>query len=83
MDVDRGFTRQVSDVLDVLGTGVYCNTFSNRGKKQITEVQKFKEVIGVRENEERYRLLCRQLVRDIGSCVAALKKSVDARREKS
>ena len=83
MDIDGGFTRQVSDVLDVLGTGMYCNTFSNREKKQIAEVQKFKEVIGVLENEERYRLLCRRLVCDIGSCVAAPKKSVDARKEKS
>lgn len=47
MNVDGGFTKQVSDVLDILGTGVYYITFSNRGRRQNAEVQKFKEAVRV------------------------------------
>ena len=49
--VDRCFTKQVSDALDILWTGVYCNTFSERGKRQNEEVRRFKEAVHAKENE--------------------------------
>lgn len=80
VNVDGSFTKQVSDVLDILGTRLYCNTFSNRGKQQNVEVQTFKEAFYVRENEERFHLFCEQLVCYIESCVAAPAKFVDVRK---
>ena len=36
-------TKQVSDILELLQTGEYCNTFSERGKWQTQELQQFKD----------------------------------------
>ena len=81
--VDRCFTKQVSGALDILGTGVYCNTFSERGKRQNEEVRRFKEAVHAKENEEKYRLFCTELISGISSCIAGPRKSVDSRRVKS
>lgn len=39
----------------------YCDTFSNRGKKQDVEVQNLKEAVCVRENEEMFCLYVKSL----------------------
>ena len=75
--------KQVSDVLDLLGTGVLCNTFSERGKRQNLELQRFKEATRARKNLEIFRRFCEDLLRAISSCIVGPRKSVDARREKS
>ena len=75
--------KQVSDVLDLLGTGVLCNTFSERGKRQNLELQRFKEATRARENLEIFRRFCEELLRAISSCIVGPRKSVDARRENS
>ena len=36
-------TKQVSDILELLQTGEYCNTFPERGKWQTQELQQFKD----------------------------------------
>ena len=79
---DGHFTEQVSDVLETLGTGVFCNTFSERGKRQNEEVQRFKEAVHAKENKENFCLFCKDLIQCIGSCIAATTRSVDSRREK-
>ena len=66
--VHRCFTKQVSDALDILGTGVYCNTFSERGKRQNEEVRRFKEAVHAKENE--VSPFCTELISGISSCIA-------------
>ena len=39
---DDTFVKQVKDALDTLGTGLYCNTFSERGKRQNKQIQKLR-----------------------------------------
>ena len=68
---DGHFIEQVSDVLETIGTGVFCNTFSERGKRQNEEVQRFKEAVHAKENEENFCLFCKDLIQCIGSCIAA------------
>ena len=80
---DGHSTEQVSDVLETLETGVFCITFSERGKRQNEEVRKFKEAVHVLENKEKFRLFCKDLIHCIGSCIGAPTRSVDSRREKS
>ena len=46
---DGTFVKQVKDSLHQLGTGLYCNTFSERGKRQNTQIQKFMHVGHVHE----------------------------------
>ena len=36
--VDRCYAKEVSDVLDTLGTGVFHNTFSERGRGRIRKL---------------------------------------------
>ena len=36
-------TKQVSDILEQLQTGEYCNTFPEIGKRQTQELRQFKE----------------------------------------
>lgn len=81
--VDASFVKQVHDVLDMLGTGIYCITFSERGKKQNAEVQRFKEAICLQENRESFHRFCKGLIGDIASCIVGARKSEDTRREKS
>ena len=40
---DGHFIEQVSDGLETLEIGVFCNTFSERGKRQNEEVRRFKD----------------------------------------
>ena len=69
--------KQVHSVLELLGTGIYCNTFSERGRKQNAEVQRFKEAVCVLENKAAFRRFCEDLLRDIASCIICTQKSVD------
>ena len=55
---DGHFIEQVSDGLETLEIGVFCNTFSERGKRQNEEVRRFKEADHAQENKEKYRLFC-------------------------
>ena len=75
--------KQVNDVLDLLGTGVHCNTFSERGKRQNLELQRFKEAICTQENLEIFQRFCEEIVRTISSCSVGPRRSVDAIRKKS
>ena len=61
---------------------MFCNTFSERGKRQNEEVQRFKETVHANENEENFCLFCKDLIQCIGSRIAATTRSVDS-REKS
>ena len=47
---NKHYTEQVSDVLETLETGVFCNTYSERGKRQNEEVRRFKEAVHAQEN---------------------------------
>ena len=62
-------SRQIHDVLDLLGTEIYCNTFSERGKKQNVEVRRFKESVCAQENKETFHRFCKDLLRDIADCM--------------
>ena len=75
--------KQVNDVLDLLGTGVHCNTFSEGGKRQNLELQRFKEAICTQENLEIFQCFCEEIVSAISSCILGPSRSVDAIREKS
>ena len=59
---DGHFIEQVSDGLETLEIGVFCNTFSERGKRQNEEVRRFKEADHAQENKEKYRLFCKDLI---------------------
>ena len=80
---DQSATKRVSDVLELLGTTAHCCTYSERGKRQIQELQRFQEAIRSKDNEEGFRLFCESLVGDLRSCIAKKATSVDAKREKS
>ena len=70
-------------VLDVLGTGVYHNTFSERGKRQTEEVHRFKQAIRAESQREPLHRFCTDLFEGIRSCIAQPAVSSDVRREKS
>ena len=55
-------TKQVSDILELLQTGEYCNTFSERGKRQTQDLQQFKEAAHAQGNEERFSRFCEDMV---------------------
>ncbi|MDA8002401.1 MAG: hypothetical protein MPL62_14075 [Alphaproteobacteria bacterium] len=71
------------DALDVLGTGLYSNSFSSRGKRQIDEVDRFKRAIGAEEQQELFERFAKHLMHLIRSCIAEPAASKDRRREKS
>ena len=55
--VDAGcFTKQASEVLDILRIRAFCNTFSETEKRQKDEVWRFKEAVHAKENEEKFCL---------------------------
>ena len=79
----NGDCRRLIDVLDVLGTGLHCNSFSTRGKIQTKEVDLFKQTIGQDEHREPLERFCKELFLAINSCIAEPAPSTDDRREKS
>ena len=81
--VDTSAVQEIHDVLELLGTGINCNTFSDRGRRQNVEVQRFKEAVSVQKHTEQFHCFCKDLLRHISSCIVASGKSVDAIREKS
>ena len=55
--VDDGcFTKQASEVLDILRIRVFCNTFSETEKRQKDKVWRFKEAVHAKKNEEKFCL---------------------------
>ena len=82
---DRSATKRVREILQLLGTPAHCYSFSERGKRQIQELQRFQEAIQLQDNEEGFRLFCKSLIviDHIRSCIAEKATSVDAKREKS
>ena len=70
------------DVLDSLGSGVCCNSFSKRGKRQ-EEVDCFKRAILAGERQEQLQRFCNDLIQRINRCIAEPATSVDQQREKS
>ena len=80
---ERSATKQVRDILQLLGTPAHCYSFSERGKRQIQELQRFQEAIQLQDNEEGFRLFCKSLIDHIRSCIAEKATSVDAKRENS
>ena len=81
--VSDSFVKQVNDALDSLESGVYFNTFSERGKRQNQEVKQLKDVIRAQENSEIYTDFCKDPLDEISGCVAAPTAPVDLRQEKS
>ena len=53
------------DALDALGTGLYCNSFSTRGKRQTKEVDLFKQAIGQTEHSKALERFCKELFQGI------------------
>ena len=49
-------SKRVRNVLELLETPEHCSSFSERGKRQMQGVQRFKEAIGLQENKERFCL---------------------------
>ena len=81
--VDTSAVQEIHDVLELLGTGINCNTFSDRGRRQNVEVQRFKEAVSAQKHTEQFHRFCKDLLRHISSCIVASGKSMDAIREKS
>ena len=72
-----------TDVLDSLGSGICCNSYSRRGKRQAEEVDRFKRAICANERQEELQRFCKDLFKRINRCIATPAASVDLRREKS
>ena len=65
------------------GRGIYFNTFSERGKRQNVEVERFKEAVSVQEYLTQFHRFCEDLLHSIFSCIIDARKSVETKREKS
>ena len=61
--------RLIDDIFETLGKGVYHNTFSETGRRQIEEMTKFKEAVSREENHDKYHRFCRLLLDDTRSCL--------------
>ena len=81
--VDTSDVQEIHDVLELLGTGVNCNTFSDRGRRQNVEVQRFKEAVTVQKHTEQFHRFCKDLLCHIFSCIVAAGKSMDAIKERN
>lgn len=80
--VDTSAVQEIHDLLELLGTGINCNTFSDSGRGQNVEVQRFKEAVSVQKHIEPFHRFCKDLLCHISSCIIDAGKSMDAVREK-
>ena len=67
------------DVLDSLGSGICCKSYSRRGKRQVEEFDRFKRAICANERQEELQRLCKDLFQRINRCIAKPAASVDLR----
>ena len=62
------YTRLIDDIFKTMKKGVYHNTFSERGRRQIEEM-KFKEAVLRQDNHDKYHCFCTLLLDDTRSCL--------------
>ena len=82
-DDDDLCIKKVNDALKSLEKGIFCNSFSERRKRQAEELEIFRKTVCASEWKESYRRFCCDLLRSVSEYISSPTSSSETRREKS